>query len=320
MKKHEMIHGSLPGLFVLALLTFPIAPVTPETALGTRIGAAVGAWVGPAAVVAQEAGPVESSVREGVPSDPDAYAGYAHTPLFRTSDRCMSCHNDVVGPDGMDLSIGFDWRASMMANSARDPYWQAAVRREVLDHPSVSEAIQNECAKCHMPMASYEARAAGEELGVFAHLPSNPMRTRADTLAADGVSCTLCHQIQPDNLGTEESMVGGFRIDRTTAWGERRLFGPFQVDSGRVTIMHSSARYEPVEGDHIQSSELCATCHTLRTHAFGPGGEVIGELPEQVPYQEWAHSDYAGEQSCQSCHMPVVEDSIPVTGVLGVER
>lgn len=39
-------------------------------------------------------------------------------------------------------------------------------------------------------------------------------------------------------------------------------------------------------GRHLQSSELCATCHTLYTHALGPGGEVIGELPEQVPYLE----------------------------------
>jgi len=260
------------------------------------------------------------SVQEGVPSDPSEYDGYVHEPLFRTADRCMSCHNNVVGPNGEDLSIGFDWRGSMMANSSRDPYWQAAVRREVLDHPSASEAIQNECAKCHMPMASYEARVTGDELGVFTHLPADPATSRADSLAADGVSCTLCHQIQPDNLGTEESMVGGFQIDSTTAWGQRHLFGPFQVDSGRVTIMHSSAQFEPREGDHIQSSELCATCHTLRTHALGPEGDVIGELPEQVPYQEWEHSAYAGEQSCQSCHMPVVEDSIAVTGVLGVER
>lgn len=290
------------------VLLWGLAPMLAGGGLGAqRAGASGGS-----------AGDVAPS--RGVSSSPGAYAGYAHEPLFRTADRCMSCHNDVVGPDGTDLSIGYDWRASMMANSARDPYWQAAVRREILDHPSASAAIQNECARCHMPMASYEAEVAGVELGVFAHAPADPMTNRADTLAADGVSCTLCHQVQPDNLGTEESMVGGFEIDASTAWGDRDLFGPFQVDSGRVTVMHSASAFVPEEGTHLQSSELCATCHTLRTHARGPGGEVIGELPEQVPYQEWLHSDYAGEESCQSCHMPVVEDSIAVTGVLGVER
>ena len=46
----------------------------------------------------------------------------------------------------------------MMANSARDPFWQAAVRRETIDHPAAAAAIQDECAKCHMPMARTEAR------------------------------------------------------------------------------------------------------------------------------------------------------------------
>lgn len=294
-----------------ALITlFVIAPLTPLPRAELR---------------AQEAGTSggaagSATAQQGVPGDPGDDSGYAHDPLFRTADRCMSCHNNVVGPDGADLSIGYDWRASMMANSARDPYWQAAVRREILDHPSASAEIQNECARCHMPMASYEAELAGMDLGVFTHAPADPMTTRADTLAADGVSCTLCHQVQPDNLGTEESMVGGFEIDESTPWGDRDLYGPFQVDSGRVTVMHSASAFTPEEGPHLQSSELCATCHTLRTHALGPGGENIGELPEQVPYQEWLHSDYAEEQSCQSCHMPVVEDSIAVTGVLGVGR
>ena len=37
---------------------------------------------------------------------------------------------------GEDISIGFAWRASMMANSSRDPYWQAGVRRAIHWLPS----------------------------------------------------------------------------------------------------------------------------------------------------------------------------------------
>ena len=40
------------------------------------------------------------------------------------ADQCVACHNGLVAPDGRDLSIGADWGASMMAHSARDPYWQ----------------------------------------------------------------------------------------------------------------------------------------------------------------------------------------------------
>jgi len=51
------------------------------------------------------------------------------------------------------------WRSSMMANAARDPYWQAAIRREALVHPMVADAIQNECGACHMPMHRFQANA-----------------------------------------------------------------------------------------------------------------------------------------------------------------
>src|SRR5690349_24376959 len=71
---------------------------------------------------------------------------------FQTSDRCLACHNGLTTAGGKDVSIGLDWRASMMANSARDPYWQASVRREAIDHPESKAAIEDECSGCHMPV------------------------------------------------------------------------------------------------------------------------------------------------------------------------
>src|ERR1700726_2549145 len=74
-------------------------------------------------------------------------------PAFQTSDRCLACHNGLTTPSGKDVSIGFDWRSSIMANSARDPYWQASVRRGGLDHPEARAVIEDGCADCHMPIA-----------------------------------------------------------------------------------------------------------------------------------------------------------------------
>jgi len=246
--------------------------------------------------------------------------GTAPPVLFRTADACMACHNGLTTPLGEDVSIGAAWRASMMANAARDPYWQAAVRREIMDHPRAAAAIENECATCHMPMAQYEARVSGRRESVFAHLPAGSATTRAGTLAADGVSCTLCHQTGPERLGTPESFTGGFVVDTAQPWGQRSVFGPFQVDTGRATIMHSATGFRPTAATHLSASETCATCHTLYTHARGAQGEVIAELPEQVPYLEWRHSAYRTERSCQSCHMPVVKDSMAIASVLGVPR
>ena len=132
----------------------------------------------------------------------------------------MACHNGLRTPSGEDVSIGASWRASMMANSARDPYWQAAVRRETLDHPAAAAAIQDECSKCHMPMARTEASAGGREGEVFAHLPvGRGARRRDDRLAHDGVSCTICHQITGEKLGTPASFTGGYVVSSARPLG-----------------------------------------------------------------------------------------------------
>lgn len=246
-------------------------------------------------------------------SDPASSADRARkkaAPRFQTSDRCLACHNGITTPAGEDVSIGFNWRPTMMANSARDPYWQASVRREITDRPNAQAHIEDECSKCHMPMARYEAKQDGREGKVFAHLPLES-GDPAGRLAADGVSCSLCHQIGKDKLGTPASFVGGFVIDPPDAEGLRPEYGPYKIEAGQATIMRSSSSgFRPAEAEHIQQSEVCATCHTLYT----------GKLPEQVPYQEWLHSDFRKKQSCQSCHMPVVKDEVPITKVLGVPR
>jgi cytochrome c551/c552 len=131
------------------------------------------------------------------------------------------------------------------------------------------------------------------------------------------VSCTLCHQIGPDRLGTPESFVGNFALARPE--GAPRMFGPFDVDAGRTAIMRSATGVQPANAEHIQRSEVCATCHTLITEAFGPSGEVVGRLPEQVMYLEWRHSAYAKDRSCQSCHMPRVT-ATPIASVTGEAR
>jgi hypothetical protein len=239
---------------------------------------------------------------------------------FQTSHDCLACHNGLTTPSGEDVSIGVAWRASMMANSARDPYWQASVRREIIDHPGAREAIEDECSICHMPMSTTIARAAGESGAIFAHLPIGSGETERARLAADGVSCTLCHQIGTERLGTRESFTGGYAVSVGPRDDGRPMFGPFQIDEGRAALMRSATGVSPTEGLHIRQSEVCATCHTLFTRALDPQGRVTGELPEQVPYLEWRHSAFRGERSCQSCHMPAVAELTLIASVVGEPR
>jgi hypothetical protein len=241
--------------------------------------------------------------------------------LFQTGDRCIACHSNLAAPSGEDVSIGYAWRASIMANSSRDPYWQAAVRRELLDHPNAGPLIEDTCATCHMPMARVTAATQGKRARVFAEGGHGTRENAAAApLAHDGVSCSICHQIRDDNFGTEASFTGGFVIDRDATTG-RSIFGPFAVDPGRQSVMHSATQFIPTEARHIQQSELCATCHTLYTHPLNAEGREEAErFPEQVPYLEWRHSEYRSTQSCQSCHMPQVAADTPISSVLGQPR
>jgi hypothetical protein len=275
---------------------------------------AVAAWVMTAALA-----PSPRAAQEHGPVPP---AGVHPDEIFQAATDCMACHNGLVTPTGEDVSIGVQWRASMMANASRDPYWQAAVRRETIDHPSAAAAIENACSICHMPMARTRAAALGEPGRVFANLPSVAApATLERELAADGVSCTVCHQISEERLGTRESLVGGFVIADPSPEGARTIFGPFEVNQGHTTIMRSGTGARPTEAAHIRESELCATCHTLITNAFDQAGNVVGSLPEQVPYQEWEHSAFPAEEaSCQSCHMPAVDGEMRITSVLGEPR
>jgi hypothetical protein len=262
---------------------------------------------------------------------PDMPVGHV---LFATSRNCIACHSDIHTAGGEDISIGWQWRATMMANASRDPYWHAGIRREVMDHPAVQAAIEDKCSTCHMPMQRFQAQAEGSSGQVFRYLdairsgaaaaePGAILTNAADpkaTLAADGVSCTVCHQIRPDNFGQESSLDGGYVIDRMKQPEQRELFGRFEIDKGRARAMHSATGFSPTQTDHLQRSELCASCHTLLTQAFDDQGRPAGSLPEQVPYQEWEHSAYVETDSCQSCHMPMVSGEAPITSVLGKAR
>ena len=142
------------------------------------------------------------------------------------------------------------WRPTMMANSARDPYWQAGVRRETIDHPGVAKRRSRTSARsATCRWRAIESKFEGREGEVFAHLDFDS-DDRMDQLAQDGVSCSLCHQIRKEKLGTRESFVGGF-VDRhdQEARPSARSIGPFKIENGREPHhAHVVGRLRPDRG------------------------------------------------------------------------
>ena len=227
------------------------------------------------------------------------------TLIFPPSSACEGCHsadpngNAMVNILGEDVSFISDWEATMMANSAKDPYWIAKVAHEVYINPDQKNQIETSCTSCHAPMGHYTSILRGDPHYLMEDL-------YADTIGLEGVSCGSCHKIAEENLGT---LLGG-QLNIDTA---RVVYGPFTLPF--APPMQQFVGFEPLYSDHVSSSELCASCHTLVIESLDLDGQATGNVYiEQATYHEWLNSMYsANDLSCQSCHLPVLEEPVVVS-------
>jgi hypothetical protein len=230
---------------------------------------------------------------------------------FSTADVCAECHDNAPNASAMrdeddrPISPNDLWESSMMANAGRDPLWRAVMSAELAATPAAAVAIGNKCTTCHAPMASADAGLVGDPLPTADVLTDGTERM---DLALDGVSCTMCHQIEADGLGTEASYSGHYVVA-----GQQRIYGPHQAPFSQPMIQHSG--FTPTAAGHVMDSGLCATCHTLTTDALAADGTPTGgHVVEQAPYLEWELSDFAGTTSCQDCHLPRSSvDGVPLS-------
>jgi hypothetical protein len=240
-----------------------------------------------------------------------------HNPSFTTthfsgSQNCAQCHNGINDANGTDVSIVKAWQGTMMANAATDPFWKAKVATEVNEHPEFKEVIEGKCSRCHTPMANVEATYNGDTVLLSGDGFLNDQNVYYDA-AMQGVSCTLCHQIEnTPQLGTTEGFTGGFVIDTNNTGIDRKIYGPFT--NPRTGPMQNSVQFTPEYSPHMDESKLCATCHTLNTPVIATDGTLTDEtFPEQAAYTEWEYSDFNATQSCQDCHMPKAEGSVIIS-------
>lgn len=250
----------------------------------------------------------------GTGDPPDGASGGSDGPLpsiesyrighFATSKVCSMCHAQSERATAMRDAEGrgvapYDlWSASMMANSARDPLWRAAVSAEVAASPERASEIEAKCMRCHAPMATAQYRMHPETEPRIANLRHED--PAVSQLVLDGVSCTSCHQIQDEGLGEERTFSGQYVIGH-----DQEIYGPHASPVPGPMRMHTG--FTPTEGSHVLRSAMCATCHTLVDRE--EGGHAFYE---QSPYQEWQNSIFDDERddasqnarSCQECHMP----------------
>jgi len=279
-------------------------------------------------------GAVAAVVASTVPTTVNDFKLPGSQPLqsgtLELSTACTNCHG------GYDTAVepGFNWKGSMMAQAARDPFFYAALAIANQDAAGSGDL----CIRCHTPKGWLEGR-------------SEPADGSALTAAdRDGVSCTFCHNlVKPTPLGVNpypaDSLYTATLYDRDQQYLMTLSEIPPASASGMYVVDSYDTRRGPYSDiaspQHLMSyspfhrdAALCGTCHDVSNPVFSkdststyvlnandnpaPSADPRTHFPVERTYGEWRMSAYnspagvyapqfGGNKSnvstCQDCHM-----------------
>ena len=256
-----------------------------------------------------------------------------------SSPSCSFCHGSYATEASHDR-----WKASAMAQSARDPLFHACLTVANQD----AGASGDVCLRCHTPSGWISGRSVPTDGSAL--IPAD----------FDGVGCSVCHRLvdpeykpgvspaadfdildaianEPGNQIPPSPHTGSYIFDPDDV---RR--GPFDLDADLTAEgLGTFFLHEYETSPYHRDSALCATCHDVSNPAYNRvGGAVpsasdsyaLGNLDEAHPtadkydmfpvertYSEWLNSDFASGpvelngrfggnitavSTCQDCHMP----------------
>ena len=200
----------------------------------------------------------------------DAHAGAATNPRF------LSLYNGttVEGDSSLPTTYTFDPAQGLNIPVAPSLGMDAAGPGYRLDFPQQTGS----CATCHVPL-----------LALAAPYQADP--TLVEGVAAEGITCDLCHKIQDVTLrpdGRPDPGLPGvlsMQLLRPEE-GEQVFIGPFDDTPGEDI-------YSAIQNE----SQVCAACHSGQ----------FWDVPIYDSFGEWLDSPYSNPvsgQTCQDCHMP----------------
>ncbi len=258
---------------------------------------------------------------------------------FVTSDQCTACHNatgtitparadapsmlyylsgtPTHNPQTVNLSPNGEWRFSMMGLAGRDPIFFSQLNSETTLHANLrlgdqtppKPFVENLCLHCHGVMG--QRQFTHDNPGALFTKSLVNSDTKYGALARDGISCSLCHRISADGLGTPATYTGDFKVGDA-----QHMNGPFE---GPLRLpMKNALGMQPQAAPQITESTLCGSCHTIDLPVFRSNGDPVMEVKngkyqqktffEQSTFLEWKNSSFADNgptpKSCQNCHMP----------------
>ncbi|MAV54957.1 MAG: hypothetical protein CMJ28_03265 [Phycisphaerae bacterium] len=252
-----------------------------------------------------------------------------------SSNTCQACHGDYLQDSFHEPWDG--WVSNLMAQSARDPIWHAALTIANQDATDSGEY----CIRCHAPVGWYRGHS----------LPSDGSALEDGFFENDfdGVNCQICHRAVspvpvPGDPVVDESVRAALEFPPGDGYGNGRLIldpvdsrrGPYS-DIPNTPGMNLHSPTPAIHSPFHQRSAACSACHEVRnpvtmkqadgTYAPVADGEPhptqdpYDMYPEQTTWSEWLHSSFADGadvvpddrfagnldgpvSTCQDCHMP----------------
>jgi len=181
------------------------------------------------------------------------------------------------------------WNGSMHSNAFKDPVFQALWALAEKANPE----NRNHCGACHSPIGTVtETITFHPDKGLHGEFT-------APDVAAQGVSCDVCHTITGSTIHDTAVLEHGN--------------ASFVMSPGEVkyaTLDDPQSPYHKAEKSEIHGkSDFCGNCHNI----FHPGNN----FPIERTYDEWKYSIYAqNDIQCQDCHMVPVDVAIRVADEL----
>jgi len=201
------------------------------------------------------------------------------------SEYCGLCHTDIYQ----------QWNASTHHfSSFNNPVYRKTIVEKVgLENSDTLEF----CAGCHDPLIMVT--------GEFDNINVRSWEANA------GITCLSCHRMK--NLGKKN---GEYTIDEPILHPFALAEENYLQKAHELLLDLSPWLHRNTMSDkEYETSEYCATCHTLEVPARINKHTDIILLNE---YESWRNSHYAhdengatGEQRCQDCHMPLVASDDP---------
>ena len=238
------------------------------------------------------------------------------------SNACQFCH----GGYDEHAEPHAHWKASMMAQSGRDPIFHAALAVANQDAAFAGEM----CLRCHTPGGWISGRSEPPDGSGL--LPED----------LDGVNCSMCHRmvdpvyvpgVSPAEDWDILTSLADAPLDSHSA---QFVIDPFDRRRGPFPLT-DMFYHQWLESPFHTESRMCATCHDVSNPLFEratDGTYVLGPLDTRHPtgrrddmfpvertYSEWSASAFAqgaidmggrfgGNKlevsTCQDCHMPDV--------------